>query len=177
MERFVILCDRFSKACGAIAGVMMLIGVTLTLSEVVLRTFFDKTTYIAEEYAGYLMVGLTFLALAYTLKEKGHIRMTFLHSVVKGKGRIYLDIYTFTVGFVLCAVIFYTTSQFFWDSLVSQSQSMSITATYLAIPQFFMPMGILVLAIQFLAEIARSILHLRLGIVDEQDVESSMLGR
>jgi len=54
---------------------------------------------------------------------------------------------------------------------------MSITATYLAIPQFFMPMGILVLAIQFLAEIARSILHLRLGIVDEQDVESSMLGR
>jgi len=176
MERFVSLCDRLSKACGIMAGIMMLAGVTLTLTEIVLRTFFSKTTYIAEEYTGYLMVAITFLALAYTLKEKGHIRMTFLHSVVKGKARILLDIYTFIVGLVICSIITYTTAQFFWDSVVSQTRSMHVSATYLAIPQFFMPLGFLVMTIQFFAEIVRSILHLRLGTV-EKEVESSILGR
>lgn len=177
MEKFVSLCDRFSKACGVTAGVMILIGVTLTLTEIVLRTFFSKTLYITEEYTGYLMVAITFLALAYTLKEKGHIRMTFLHSVVKGKARILLDIYTFVVGFVICAIIVYTTTLFFWDSVVSRTQSMQVSATYLAIPQFFVPFGFFVMTIQFFTEIVRSILHLRLGAVEEQEVESSTLGR
>lgn len=177
MGRIVGLCDGFSKAFGIMAGIMLLIGAALTLTEIILRTFFSKTTYISEEYTGYLMVAITFFALSFTLKEKGHIRMTFLHSVVKGKARILLDIYVFIVGFVICAVITYTTAQFFWDSVVSQSRSMHVSATYLAVPQFFMPLGCFMMSVQFLAEIIRSILHLRLGTVEDHEVESSILGR
>lgn len=156
---------------------MLLIGAALTLTEIILRTFFSKTTYISEEYTGYLMVAITFLALSYTLKEKGHIRMTLLHSVVKGKARVFLDIYAFIVGFAICAVITYTTSQFFWGSVVSQTRSMHVSGTYLAVPQFFMPLGFFMMSVQFLAEITRSILRLRLGTVEEYEVESSILGR
>ncbi len=177
MQRFVGICDGFSKAFGIAAGIMLLFGAALTLAEIVLRSFFTKTTYIAEEYTGYLMVAITFLALSFTLKEKGHIRMTFLHSMIKGKARILLDIYAFAVGFVICAVVTYTTAQFFWDSVVSQSRSMHVSATYLAVPQFFMPLGFFMMSAQFLAEIIRSILRLRLGTVEVHEVESSILGR
>jgi TRAP-type C4-dicarboxylate transport system permease small subunit len=177
VQRFVGICDGLSKAFGIAAGIMLLFGAALTLAEIVLRSFFTKTTYIAEEYTGYLMVAITFLALCYTLKDKGHIRMTFLHSLVKGKARIFLDIYAFFVGFVICAVITYTTAQFFWDSVVSQSRSMHVSATYLAVPQFFMPLGFFMMSAQFLAEIIRSVLYLRLGTVEDHEVESSILGR
>ncbi|SFR13219.1 TRAP transporter small permease subunit [Desulfoscipio geothermicus] len=177
MELLVRLCDRLSHACGMVAGLMMLVGLALILVEIVIRTLFSMTLYITEEYTGYIMVAITFLALAYTLKEKGHIRMIFLHTVLKGRARVALDIYAFAVGLALSALITMTTFQFFWDSVVSQSRSMQISETYLAIPQFFMPFGAFVLTLQFAAELGRSLLRLRTGVVGEEEVESGALGR
>ena len=177
MEKFVRLCDRLSQICGIIAGIAMLVSLALILIEIVIRSLFSATLYITEEYTGYLMVLVTFLALAYTLKERGHIRLVFLHTVLKGKAKIALDIYAFAVGLVLCAIITVTTTNFFWDSVVSHSRSMQISETYLAIPQFFMPFGSMVLTLQFAAELGRSILKLRSGSEEEHEIESSALGR
>ncbi len=177
MGKFVGLCDRLSQYCGIFAGIMVLVGLGLVLIEIIIRTLFNMTLYITEEYTGYLMVGITFLALSYTLKEKGHIRLTFLNTILKGKARIVLDIYAFTVGLAVSMVVTVTTAGLFWDSVLSQTRSMQISETYIAIPQFFMPMGALVLTLQFAAELLRSIIKLRSGQVEEQEVESSSLGR
>lgn len=177
METFIRWCDRLSKGCGVIAGILLIVAVILVLSEIVVRTLLDSTLYITEEYTGYLMAAITTLALAYTLQDKGHIRMVFLYSKLKGKARSALEIYSFAVGFVMFAVITFTTASFFWDSVVSQTRSMQISETYLAIPQFFMPFGALVITLQFAAELCRVINGLRLGVVKEQDIESGALGR
>lgn len=177
MEKFVRLCDKIAHINGITAGLMMLAGLALILIEIVIRTLFSATLYITEEYTSYLMVGITFLALSFTLKERGHIRMVFLHASLKGKARIALDIYAFTAGMVLCAVITLTTFNFFWDSVVTQSRSMQISQTYLAIPQFFMPLGAFMLTLQFAAELVRSMLNLRSDNAAVHKIESSSLGR
>ena len=177
MESFVRMCDKLSVACGVASGVLMVISTMLVLAEIVMRGVFSKTLYITEEYSGYLMAALTFLALAYTLKDKSHIRMTFLHTIAKGKAKLWLDVFAFSVGFAFCALLTYTTSEFFWDAVVTKSRSMQISQTYLAIPQFFMPLGTGVMMLQFVAEIMRTILLLRTGNVDAVEAESSMLGR
>lgn len=177
MESFVRMCDKLSVACGVASGVLMVISTLLVLAEIVMRGVFSKTLYITEEYSGYLMAALTFLALAYTLKDKSHIRMTFLHTIAKGKAKLWLDVFAFSVGFAFCALLTYTTGEFFWDAVVTKSRSMQISQTYLAIPQFFMPLGTGVMMLQFVAEIMRTILLLRTGNVDAVEAESSMLGR
>ena len=177
MESFVRMCDKLSVACGVASGVLMVISTLLVLAEIVMRGVFSKTLYITEEYSGYLMAALTFLALAYTLKDKSHIRMTFLHTIAKGKAKLWLDVFAFSVGFAFCALLTYTTGEFFWDAVVTKSRSMQISQTYLAIPQFFMPLGTGVMMLQFVAEIMRTILLLRTGNTDAVEAESSMLGR
>ena len=177
MESFVRLCDRLSVVCGVASGLLMVGSTALVLLEIFVRTAFDKTLYITEEYSGYLMAAMTFLALAYTLKEKSHIRMTFLHTVAKGRVKIWLEICAFLLGFLFCALLTYTTAEFFWDAVVTKSRSMQISQTYLAIPQFFMPFGTLVMTLQFAAEAIRSSLLLRSGKIDAVETESSMLGR
>jgi len=177
MERFVRLCDRLSISCGIASGVLMVLSTVLVLVEIVVRTAFSKTLFITEEYSGYLMAAMTFLALAYTLKDKSHIRMTFLHTIAKGKAKVMVDIFAFCVGFAFCAVLTYTTADFFWDAVVTKSRSMQISQTYLAIPQFFMPFGTLVMTLQFAAEAIRSILLLRSGHVENVEAESNLLGR
>ncbi|MGA6924747.1 MAG: TRAP transporter small permease [Desulfosarcina sp.] len=161
MKCLIKWIDALSGLLGGLAGVMLCGGLLLTVAEIVFRTFFHHTLFITEEYAGYLMCGLTFCALSYTLRERGHIRMTFLLKVIKGRGQIYLDIVCFVVGMVFCAGLTVFTAQFFWDSVVSQSQSMQISETYLAVPQFFMPLGAAIMTLQFGCEILRSIAILR----------------
>ncbi|MHC1761093.1 MAG: TRAP transporter small permease subunit [Negativicutes bacterium] len=177
MEKFVRLCDRLSVGCGVASGFLMIVSTLLVLTEILVRSAFSKTLYITEEYSGYMIAAMTFLALAYTLKDKSHIRMTFLHTIAKGKAKVWVDIFAFSVGFVFCSLLTYTTVDLFWDSAVTASRSMQISQTYLAIPQFFMPFGVLVMAMQFAAEVARSILLLRSGHVDNVEAESTLLGR
>ncbi|MDW7675308.1 MAG: TRAP transporter small permease, partial [Bacillota bacterium] len=152
---------------GRIAGIGMLFGVSLVLAEVIARSVFDETLYITQEYTAYLMVAITFLGLAYALKEGTHIRMAFLHKILKGRSIIFLDIYALTIGLVIFILITVSTANFFWDSVISQSRSMHVSKTYLAIPQFFMPLGSFVMVLQFTAEILRSILKLRTGEADK----------
>lgn len=178
MTVIIRIIDRISNIFGLIAGLTMVLGVILVLIEVVVRSVFNSTIYITQEYAAYFMVAITFFGLAYTLKEKGHIRLTFLHNVVKpGKGRAILDIYAFALGLVIFAIITYTTADFFLSSVESGTRSMQISKTYLAIPQFAMPLGSLIVTLQFFAEILKSIIKFQTGEFDEEDSESDALGR
>lgn len=177
MKFFVRFCDRLSVACGVASGFLMIVSTLLVLAEIFVRTALSKTLYITEEYSGYMMAAMTFLALAYTLKDKSHIRMTFLHTIAKGRVKIMVDIFAFCVGAAFCAVLTYTSMDFFWDAVVTKSRSMSISQTYMAIPQFFMPFGTLVMTLQFVAEIFRSALLLQSGNVDDVEAESNLLGR
>lgn len=177
LRGFIGVCDRISRACGIMAGIMMLAGLALILGEIVVRTLFSKTLYITEEYTGYLMVALTFLGLSYTLKERGHIRMAFLPSVLKGRPRLVVDLYAFAVGLFFCVLVTASTAAFFWDSVVAGSRSMQLSGTYLAVPQFFLPLGMSLMGLQFLAEFCRAALKLAAGETDDQDFEPTSLGR
>lgn len=161
MKKLVRQLDRLSAVGGALSGVMLCLGLVLFLMEIVVRTVFRRTLYITEEYSGYLMCALTFCALAYTLSERGHIRMTFLHEVVKGRSRVWLDLACCAVGLVFCSALTFFTGRAFLDSVATQSRSMQISETYLAIPQFFMPLGALLITLQFLGEIIRCVFILR----------------
>jgi hypothetical protein len=63
---------------------------------------------------------------------------------------------------------------FFWDSVVNESRSMHVSETYLAIPQFFMPFGALLMTLQFLSEFLKAAALLKgdaqgLRILEESD--------
>ena len=103
--------------------------------------------------------------------------MTFLHTIAKGKAKVWVDLFAFSIGFAFCAMLTYTCADYFWDSVVTNSRSMQISQTYVAIPQFFMPFGTLVMTLQFAAEVMRSILLLRSGHVGDVEAESTLLGR
>ena len=177
MTKFIRLIDKTSFVAGVIAGAMMLIGVLLVLTEIIVRALFDSTLYITEEYSAYIMVAITFLGLAYTLKEKGHIRMVFLHKFIKGKARNYLDLYAYIVGFIVFALITITTTNFFLDSLTTGSRSMQISKTYLAIPQSLMPLGSLLVSLQLAAEALKTMIRIQKGEMPEDETDSQELGR
>lgn len=176
MEKITRFSDILSGIGGALSGIMIAAGTLLVLSEIVVRSVFNGTLYVTEEYSGYLMAALTFLALGYTLREKGHIRMTFLHNVFQGRSRLILDMICYVIGFAFSAVLTWVTFLFFWDSFVSGTRSMQISETWLAIPQFFLPAGAFLLTLQFLAEFLKDYSRLKTGSWADVQEESKELG-
>jgi TRAP-type C4-dicarboxylate transport system permease small subunit len=169
MKKLIILIDNLSGIGGWVAGILMAIALVISVGEIIFRSFLHSTLY-----TGYLMAMLTFMGLAYTLRERGHIRMMFLPHFIKGRAHVIYGMVCFTVGFLFSVGLTWFTWEFFWDSVVNGSQSMQISETYLAIPQAFLPVGSLLMTLQFLAEFLKGIAVLRqdtegLRILEETD--------
>jgi TRAP-type C4-dicarboxylate transport system permease small subunit len=157
MNRFINAIDALSGAGGWLSGILMVIAFGLAIAEIATRSFFGGTLYIADEYSGYLMALMTFCGLAYTLRERGHIRMMFLVHILKGRTKTIYNMICLAVGFLFCVALAWFAWNFFWDSVVNKSQSMQLSETYLAIPQSILPLGAALMALQFLAEFLKGV--------------------
>lgn len=179
MRRFIRIIDATSQFFGILAGIFIIAGVVLVIAEILVRNIFNGTLYITQEYTAYFMVAITFFGLAYTLKDSGHIRLEFLYRVVKeGKPRALLEIYALTVGLILFVIITYATTTYFLDAVAYDKRSMQISKTMLAIPQFAMPLGSLLISLQFVAEIAKCLLRIKTNdYAKPEEEEIDLLGR
>ncbi|PKN70377.1 MAG: TRAP transporter small permease [Deltaproteobacteria bacterium HGW-Deltaproteobacteria-12] len=161
MKRLINTIDTLSGIGGWLAAGFMSIALLMALAEIATRSFLGRTLYIADEYAGYLMALMTLIGLAYTLRERGHIRMMFLVHMLKGRAKTIYSMICLVVGFLFCIAFVWFTWDFFWDSVVNKTQSMQLSETYLAIPQAVLPLGGILLALQFLAEFLKGVAVLR----------------
>ena len=161
MKIVIKFIDKLSGLNGWITGIMMVVALVLAVAEIVYRTGFSGTLYITDEYEGYLMAMVTFCGLAYTLRERGHIRVMILPHFLKNHIRTAFNMGCFVIGFAFCVAFTWYTFVFFWDSYVHGSRSMHVSETYLAIPQFFMPLGGALMTLQFLAEFLKGVAILR----------------
>ncbi|NLL37172.1 MAG: TRAP transporter small permease [Fretibacterium sp.] len=159
MKKILKLSEKIAFYSGFSSAVVLLLSFVLVLAEVVLRSFFHGTLYITEEYTGYAIVFLTFISLAYCQREKGHIRMTFIHSTLKLKGRglAILEIYALFVTMLLTLIIVVYTTRFFGEAVAYKTQSMQISKTYLAIPKVLIPVGCFMYAVECFCEIVKCV--------------------
>jgi TRAP-type C4-dicarboxylate transport system permease small subunit len=102
-----------------------------------------------DAYAGYLMAGAGFLALAHTLKRGEHIRVTLILNALRGPLRKALEIWSLGFATVLSAVMAFYSCRLVWDSLQFNDISTGVDATPLWIPQLVMAAGTVVFAIAF----------------------------
>ena len=70
----------------AAAAIILLAMVGIILGEIVLRTFFDRSTHMMDELVGYGIGAMSFLALGYSLEHDALIRMNLLLSRLRDDG-------------------------------------------------------------------------------------------
>jgi TRAP-type C4-dicarboxylate transport system permease small subunit len=107
-----------------------------------------------DAYAGYMMAGAGFLALAHTLKRGEHIRVTLLLSALRGKARRGLEIWALFAATLLAALSAWYALRLSWQSYTFHDISTGNDATPLWIPQLTMAAGTVILAIAFVDELA-----------------------
>jgi len=106
-----------------------------------------------DAYAGYLMAGAGFLALAHTLKRGEHIRVTVILGTLHGRTRRALELWALAAATVLAGLFAFYSVRLAWQSHLLNDVSTASDATPLWIPQLSMAAGTVVMLVALIDEL------------------------
>ena len=139
----------------------MMIGVLAMVLVGILGRQFNFYIPGTDAYAGYLMAGSGFLALAHTFRRNEHIRVTLLLQALTGGARRGLEIWCLGAAVLLGAVLAWYSVRLAWQSHLFHDISTSNDATRLWIPQLGMAAGTLILLVALLDDLVLELMGRR----------------
>nr|WP_299239790.1 TRAP transporter small permease [uncultured Halomonas sp.] len=102
------------------------------------------------EISGFLLVGASFLGLAYTFVHGGHIRVTLVTGQLPPKVRVFVELWCLSIALGLCGYLAWYTGVLMLDSIEFNEVSYGMVPVPLWIPQSAMLLGILLLTLALL---------------------------
>jgi TRAP-type C4-dicarboxylate transport system permease small subunit len=136
----------------AVSGAAVVGMMALVTFEVLLRTLANRSTLVADEMAGYLLVAMTFLGLAPSLRGGAFIRIDTYRDRLRGGARRALDVALVAVALAYAI----TVDWYLWDLLAGTwrlgTTSIQVSRTPLWIPQAVMAVGGLLLILELVVE-------------------------
>jgi len=109
------------------------------------------------EIAGFLLVGASFLALAGTLRNNDHIRVSMLlQAVPAGAARLF-NVWVIAIALALAAFFTWNAGLLAFDSYKFGETSYGVIPIPLVLPQSVMTLGLLVFSISLLDDLVLSL--------------------
>lgn len=138
---------------GAALAALFMVGLLCAVLASILGRQLHFNVPGVDAYAGYLMAGAGFLALAHTLKRGEHIRVTLLLGALKGAARRALELWALAAATLLASLFAFYSVRLVWVSWSLHDVSTGNDATPLWIPQLSMAAGSMILAIAVVDEL------------------------
>lgn len=149
-----------SGALGAafIAGIclVVLLQVGANLLDTVVAAFGGRAPGLLvpsyAEFAGFFLAAASFLALPYTLRTGGHIRVTLIIQRLSGRPRRAVELWCTGLAAVLAVYFAFFTVMLVWDSFRFGDLSPGLVPVPLWLPQSAVALGLVILAIALIDE-------------------------
>jgi TRAP-type C4-dicarboxylate transport system permease small subunit len=142
---------------GQLQAAIIFILMVMLLVEVLTRYILRSPISISEEMGAYLLVSITFMGLAYTWKERGHVRVSLLISRLPDRLAHLLRFITLILATLFTLPLMKASYDLISDSLLFESRSGSWLRTPLAYPQTILLIGAIMIFLQLVAEIIKAI--------------------
>jgi len=138
--------DKLYLGAGLLAGFFIILITVMILAQIVGR-WFGIIIPSTEDFAGFFLAATTFLALAYTFKMGGHIRVTILVHLLKGKLQQVALIFSLLIFSAIVAYGAYYSVLFAYESWSFNEVSQGYIPVPLWIPQLSMALGLVIFLI------------------------------
>ena len=151
------ILDKLYSVAGVIAGVCIVLITVMVLAQIIGR-WFGVIIPSTEDFSGYFLAASTFLALAYTFRHGGHIRVTLLTHLLSSalqRKLMYLVLFIFALvtgygAYHLCYMVY--------ESWSFHELSQGYIAIPVWMPQLPMALGAVVFFIALVDDIVSSLL-------------------
>ncbi len=164
------IIESIANLSGYLAGWLVLLMMILVLFEVFMRYVVHQPPMLADEFAGYMLVAISFIGMAYTWKEKGHVRITIAVSRLPARVSSLLRLITLVLAFVFMLGIIHGSYKHMALSFKVGQSSGTWLHFPLQGPQLTIIGGFSLLALILIVEIVRAIATIRSGKSAEEKV-------
>jgi TRAP-type C4-dicarboxylate transport system permease small subunit len=158
MRRFVQVIETVNDfLSGQVQGILLFLLMCLVLVDVATRYLLQNPLSIAEEYGAYMLVAITCLGLAYTWKEKTHVRIEVLVDRLSLRAQRVLRLITLLMAFLFTLFMIPASYQLVSFSFMFGTRSGGWLRTPIAWPQIPILIGALLLFFQLIVEIIKAV--------------------
>jgi TRAP-type C4-dicarboxylate transport system permease small subunit len=128
------MLDRLYTACGVV-GAIFLVGIAVCVALSIVTRLFGIYMAGLSAYSGYAMAASSFLALAYTFRAGGHIRVALLSNRLGRTGQLVLELWCLGLASLFTGFLAFYLARMAWISWLLGEKSEGGAATPLWIPQ------------------------------------------
>lgn len=153
MFSIITLIQFLSRVFGILAAMLVTSAILVVCQMVVLRYFLNTSTIWQTEYVTYSIVAATFLGAPYVLLIKGHVSVDLLpHYLSSGPKKI-MAIVAALLALMFCGILMWQAYEFFFEAYSGGWLTDTIWELPLWIPYLPMFVGMVLLCLQYVAEI------------------------
>jgi len=140
-----------SAVAALLAGLLLVAMVGHTVLEMVLRAFFNTSTFVLDEFVGYEVAALTMLGLGHALNTGSLIRVNLLTRLLPPRGQRWMELASVTIVLLLCVFLCRYHLLAIETAYARDARSNTLAATPLWIPMTVFVAGQGIFMIQLVA--------------------------
>jgi TRAP-type mannitol/chloroaromatic compound transport system permease small subunit len=157
MEKVIKAINAVNNFFGNVSGWLSLLMAFLITFEVVFRYIFNAPTMWSMEVNQYLFCAITLLGGGYCLLKDGHVRVDLFYPKFSPKTMAIVDMCTFPLALIFCAILVWMGGSEFWAALVEHKRSDTVMAFPLWPVWLTVPLGGFLLVMQIVARYLRHV--------------------
>ncbi|MQA84788.1 MAG: TRAP transporter small permease subunit [Streptosporangiales bacterium] len=162
--------DALSEVSGYLSGACIFLATLIICYAVAVRAL-GGTTIWQTELAVYLLMFVTFIGGAYGLKHGDHVSVSVLVDRLPGRARSITLLVAAGLSLVIIAVVGWRSFDMWWMATERGWKSNTAWGPSLTFPYAILPLGMLLIGLQYLVIVARTIRTLLAGDDGQHDDE------
>lgn len=162
-----------SELAGYASGALILISMLVVCYGVVLRYVLGVSTVWQLELSTYLLMFAAFVGGAYGLKYGDHVKIDIVIDRLPERARLYARLLAAVLGFLFILVVALIAYVLWWDTAESGRTSGTAWNVSLTYPYLIVPLGMTLIALEYLVIIADIVRQIRSGRTGERPPDTS----
>ena len=158
-----------SEVAGYLSGIALLGATFSTMHGVASRYFLGHPTVWQTELSIYFLLFVTFVGGAYGLRHHAHVGVDLLVEVLPPRPQLVLRLIGSILSLGVVLVVLWTATVMWWEALQQGWTISTVLATPLSIVYAILPLGMLLIACQYIAFVIEGVLGL-LGRHPEEEI-------
>ena len=153
METYVRIVGALSRAAAFVAAGLLLASIAVICQMLVVRHGLGRSAIWQNEFVTFALVAATFLAAPYVLSVRGHVVVEVVPLWLSGGAKRVLGLVAAGLGLLFCLLVFATSLEWWWEAWSEGHRTSTMWRARLWIPYLSLPVGSLLLTLQYLAEL------------------------
>lgn len=163
MRRIGTIIDKIADLGGYFSGWLVPLMMMLVVVEVFMRYVLRQPLMVADEFSAYMLVALSYLGIAYTWRQGGHVRVAVLVSRLPSRASSWIRF----IGLILVFIFLLELDRVAYKMIVYALKINLRSSTWLMVPLFWPQLtvfiGFMLLTLLVGVDIIRAIGKIRAG--------------